>query len=95
MENGKLPLGICKQAALKLDSFLTDIAEIEEDDDLDADIKNQFHVIRECANMILSSLLCIVQEEMDEDEFTREDVVMDDIEDHYNPTGDLGDQPIE
>ena len=28
----KLPLGLCKQAVMKLDSFMTDINEIKEDE---------------------------------------------------------------
>ena len=37
--NYKIPLGLCKQAVMKLDSFINDINEIREDADIDPEDK--------------------------------------------------------
>lgn len=38
----RMPLGLCKQATMKLDAFITDIHEIKEDEDLSPEDKQMF-----------------------------------------------------
>lgn len=76
----KIPLGLCKQAVMKLDAFITDICEIKEDEDLDADDKQTFEQIAEISGSMLAAIINIVAKEIDEEEFLSEDIPMDDIE---------------
>lgn len=76
----KIPLGLCKQAVMKLDAFITDICEIKEDEDLDPDDKQTFEQIAEISGSMLAAIINIVTKEIDEEEFLSEDIPMDDIE---------------
>jgi|GEM_PF-2976008 len=76
----KLPLGIIRQAVMKLDSFIIDIKEILEDDDLDDDDRELFEKISETAGIMGAEIINIVRREMDEEEFLNENPEMDPID---------------
>lgn len=96
-KENRLPLGLCKQAVMKMDSFLSDIHEIILDEDISPEEKETFTTIKEMGQQIISHIVSIVSTEMDEDDFMNEDVQMDEI-DKYPETEDLVDiidTPIE
>jgi hypothetical protein len=75
-----LPLGLCKQAAMKLDAFISDVHEIMEDEEItDAD-RQDFRVMVDLANNIMAHLINTVNREVPEAEFLSEEVPMDDID---------------
>lgn len=76
----KIPLGLCKQAVMKLDSFMTDINEIREEEGLTAEDKQTFERIAEITGTILAAIVNIVTREMGEEEFLSEDIAMDEID---------------
>lgn len=76
----KIPLGLCKQAVMKLDSFMTDINEIREEEGLTAEDKQTFEQIAEITGTILAAIVNIVTREMGEEEFLSEDIAMDEID---------------
>lgn len=65
----RMPLGLCKQAAMKLDAFITDIHEIKEDEDLSPEDKQTFERIAEIAGAMLAAIINMVTKEMGEEEF--------------------------
>lgn len=75
----RLPLGLCKQAFMKIESFVADIHEILEDDDLTPEEKYEFIQMAEVGGLLGVRLLNIVKKECGEEEFLSEDVTMDDI----------------
>ena len=79
MTDGKLPLGILKQAVMKLDSANTDIKDAMADEDLTPDDTEALSQISEVLQNTEAFLYSIVSKEMDEDEFANEDVDMDEI----------------
>lgn len=76
----KIPLGLCKQAVMKLDSFMTDINEIREEEGLTAEDKQTFEQIAEITGTILAVIVNMVTREMGEEEFLSEDIAMDEID---------------
>lgn len=76
----KIPLGLCKQAVMKLDSFMTDINEIREEEGLTAEDKQTFEQIAEITGTILAAIVNIVTREMGEEEFLSEDIALDEID---------------
>lgn len=76
----RLPLGLCKQASLKLEAFGTDIYEILEDPDLTDEERAVFQTMREYAVTMMAQLINIVRKECGEDEFLAEQVPMDPVE---------------
>lgn len=90
----KLPLGLFKQACMKIDSFVTDIHEITEDANIDDDNKETLTRLAEMAASIEASLINIVRSEMDEEEFINENITMDEIEEYPGTIKDLLDEPI-
>lgn len=76
----KLPLGLCKQAFMKLESFMNDIHEIKEDADISVEHQENFSKMAEMAGIMQAGIINIVREECDEDEFINEEVNMDEIE---------------
>ena len=80
IKDGVIPLGLCKQAVMKLDSFLTDITEIMGDPDLSPEDKLTFSDIKETTNIIIANIVNIVKKEMDEDDFLEVQVDMDKFE---------------
>jgi len=96
-QDGKIPLGLCKQAVMKLDSFITDVKEIIEDPDLETDDKQDFETMAEMAGTMLATIVNIVNKECEEHVFLGEKIPMDGIDaypDEIDDT-DLLDTPIE
>lgn len=78
--DGKIPLGLCKQAAMKLEAFMIDIMEIKEDPDLEPEDKQDFETMAEISGTMLATLINIVNKECEEHEFLGEKIPMDDID---------------
>ena len=76
----RLPLGLCKQAFMKLESFIADIHEIREDEDLTHDEVYELTQMAEVGGMLGARLLNIIKKECDEEEFLSEDVSLDEID---------------
>jgi len=79
MTDGKLPLGILKQAVMKLDSANTDIKDAMADEDLTPDDVEALGQVSEILQNTEAYLYSMVSGEMDEDEFANEEVDMDEI----------------
>lgn len=77
-----LPLGILKQACMKLDSFMQDIHEIMEDSQVSSDDKQILMQLTEAVGTIEMNMINIVSNEMDVNEFLQESVEMDDIDEY-------------
>ena len=75
----RLPVGLFKQALMKLESFVGDIHEIREEDDLTDDEIYELTQMAEVAGILGARILNIVKKECNEDEFLNEDVAMDEI----------------
>ena len=84
-KNYKLPLGLCKQAAMKLESFISDIMEIKEDEDLEIEDKQDFETMAEISCTMLATLINIVNKECEEAEFLGEKIPMDEIDRYPEP----------
>lgn len=80
MEDNKIPLGLCKQAVMKLDSFNTDISEILEDDDIDEKDREDFMTMKEMADAMIAVILNIIEPEYSEEDFMNENIAIDDID---------------
>lgn len=90
MDEHKLPLGIIKQAVMKLDSFSIDMSEIIEDEDITQDDKEKFQTLRSTAGDMMALLINIVREEIGEEEFINEQIDLDEIDPYpEEPTDDL------
>lgn len=98
MENeSKLPLGICKQAIMKLDSFMTDVNEIAEDEEISQEYKEKFLQMSEIAGNMLATIENMVNQEIDEEAFIKEEIGMDEIDEYpfgYKDDEDLMDAQI-
>ena len=93
--DGKLPLGICKQSVMKLDSFITDMHEAKEDPDINDEQRELFTNLANMAATMQAYIVNLVSSEIGEEEFLNEDFAMDDIEEYPDFTGDIMDQSIE
>lgn len=97
--DGKLPLGLFKQASLKLDAFMTDCYEILEDPDLEQEDRDTMNTIIEVSGLIAAYIINIVSKEMGEEEFLNEQIPMDKIEkypgDENDDGGNIIDEEIE
>ena len=83
MENeSRLPLGICKQAIMKLDSFITDVNEIAEDEEITQEDKEKFLYMSELAGNMMATIENMINREMDEADFIREEIGMDEIDEY-------------
>lgn len=91
----RLPLGLCKQAALKLEAFTGDIREILEDEGLTDDEKAIFEQMVEYSSVFLAHIVNIVSKECGEEEFLGETFPMDEIGQYPGDEISLEDQPIE
>lgn len=97
---GKFPLGLCRQAVMKLDSFAGDIREIMEDPDIDNVDKENLSKMAEMAGMMMANIVNMVSREIGEEEFLSEDFEMDNIDEYPGMmeeeySDDLGELPIE
>ena len=76
----RIPLGLCKQAVMKLEAFSTDIREIIEDEDLDPSDKENFEKMAEMSGFMMANIINIIKKECDEEEFLSEQIEMDHID---------------
>lgn len=76
----RVPLGLCRQAVMKLDAFMADIHEIKEDEELSPEDRQIFEQIAEISGEMMAAIVNMVTKEMGEEEFLSEDVVMDKID---------------
>jgi hypothetical protein len=91
----KLPLGLCKQVTLKLESVITDLYEIREDEEVSEEDKEVFEKMTEIAGNMEAAMINIVSKELGEDEFMQETVPMDEIGEYPGDDVDILDQDIE
>ena len=96
-DNYKLPLGLCKQAAMKLDSFMNDIMEIKEDPDIEEMDRQDFETMAEISGTMLATIINIVNKECEEAIFLGEKIPIDDIDSYPEDIDDSSilDTPIE
>lgn len=94
IKDGKIPLGLCKQAALKLDSFMGDCHEIIQDPDLEEEDKQLFETMIETASVMAAHIVNIVSKEMGEEEFLNENIPMDDIGSYPGDDIDIMDEDV-
>ena len=88
-QDNKIPLGLCKQAVMKLDAFITDVREIIEDPDLDIEDRQDFETMAEMAGTMLATIVNIVNKECEEAVFLAETIPMDEIDEY--PEDDMSD----
>ena len=91
----KLPLGLCKQITLKLESVISDLYEIREDEDVSAEDKEVFQQMTEIAGNMEAAMINIVNKELGEEEFMQETVPMDEIGEYPGDEIDILDQSVE
>jgi hypothetical protein len=92
--NNKLPLGIMKQAVMKLDSALSDLHEIACDDDIDEIDKKDFENMSDYISNIIAAITIKASKEINEEEFIRENINMDEIEPYPGEVIDILDEII-
>ena len=73
------PLATCKQAVMKLDSALTDIKEIMEED-IDNEYKELLEKSSDCIIYAMTSIYRVVGDFTDEDSFINETIAMESID---------------
>ena len=95
MDENKLPLGLCKQVTLKLESVISDLYDIREDEDVSEEDKEIFQQMIEMAGNMEAAMINIVNKELGEEEFMQETVPMDDIGIYPGDDADILDQSIE
>lgn len=93
--DGKIPLGLCKQAALKLESFIVDINEIREDPDVDQEDKDNLEKMVEIAGTMEAMIINMISKECGEEEFLAIEVPMDEMGPYPGDDVDIEDVPIE
>lgn len=92
--DNRIPLGLLKQAVMKLDASLNDINEAKLDEDLD---ENEVHALEGCSEIIyqvMAVIVNIVNQEMEEDEFISEQIDMDEIDEYPGEEKNLLDTEI-
>lgn len=92
---GRLPLGLCRQAVMKLEAFAIDIHEILEDPDLNEDERQTFTTIAEITATMGATIVNTVTAEIGEEEFLAEMPEMDQIDQWPGSDQPIGDQPID
>ncbi len=75
----RIPLGLCKQAFMKLETAMSDIYEIMEDEDLNPDEKQVFAEIADCLSVSMAHIVNLVSKEIGEEDFLNEAIPMDEI----------------
>ena len=95
--DGRIPLGLCKQAYMKFESALGDIYEIQEDEDLEPDEKQVFAEIADCLSLFMAHIVNLVSKEIGEEEFLNETIPMDEVGTYPGDEepDDLMDAPVE
>ena len=92
--DGKLPLGILRQATMKMDSFMQDMYEACEDEDVTDDQRHTFMALAEIAGNMSAQIVNVISAEMSEEDFIREEIDMDAIESYPGTNTDLLDEEI-
>lgn len=93
--DGKIPLGLCKQAALKLESFIVDVCEIKEDPDVNESDKEDLEKMVEMAGIMEATIINMVSKECGEEEFLSIEVPMDEVGSYPGDDTDIMDEEIE
>lgn len=93
-KGGVLPLGLCRQAVLKLESAASDIREIIEEEGLDATDKENFEKMAEIIGVMMANIVNIVSKEIGEEEFLAEQPELDDIGQWPGSDVPIGEEPI-
>lgn len=93
-EGGVLPLGLCRQAVLKLESAASDIREIIEEEGLDATDKENFEKMAEIIGVMMANIVNIVSKEIGEEEFLAEQPELDEIGQWPGSDVPIGEEPI-
>lgn len=88
----KVPIGLCKQAVMKIESAMVDILEIREDELLSDENKYAMNGIAEILGQINAVIVNIVSQELGEDEFLAEVVEMDPIDPYPGDDIDIMEQ---
>ena len=73
----KIPVDLCRHAAMKRDSFITDIHEIKEDEGLSPDDRPILEQIAEMSGTMLAAIINMAAKEVGEEELLSWDTVMD------------------
>lgn len=94
LSDNKLPLGIMRQAIMKMDSFISDIHECMEDEDVTDDQKYVFQQIVETAGNMEAAIVNMASVEIPEEDFLRETITPDPIDPYPGTDDDLLDEPI-
>lgn len=76
----KIPVGICKQAVMKIESAMTDILEAREDPDISDEHRYSMEGLGEILGQCVAVIINIVNEEIGEEEFINEIIDMDEID---------------
>lgn len=76
-QDGKLPIGIMRQAVLKLDSFITDMAECMEDPDISDSDRESFSSLKDMAGEMEAQIVSVAMSEIGEEDFLNETIEMD------------------
>ena len=79
MDNTNFPLATSKQAVMKLDSALTDVKEIIEED-IPEEYKELLEQTSNCIIFAMTSIYRVVGDVTDEDEFINETIAMEAID---------------
>lgn len=79
-EKHKIPLDLCRQAALKLDGFIADVYEIREYENLVSEDRQILGQIAETAGEMLAAIIAMASKEMEEEEFLSNDMSMNEID---------------
>lgn len=79
-EEKGLPLGICRQAVMKLESALNDFNEIMEDESINDEQRYVFETLAETTGRVMASIVNMVSQEIGEEEFLGEQIEMDKID---------------
>ena len=87
MDINTFPLGVCRQAIMKLDSANIDINEMIEDEDMTEDNREILRNISEYLCVFQAALTNLAAEVMGEEEFLSETLQMDEIDEY--PTSDI------
>ena len=86
----EVPLGLLKQASMKLAAAMSDINEIKEDDWTPPAVKEQMDAASEAVGNIIAFLTNTAMQGVDEETFLREEIAMDEItEPEMDPVEEL------
>lgn len=94
MGDNKLPLGIMRQAVMKMDSFISDIHECIEDEDLSTEQRDIFYQLSEMAGSMQAAIVNMANTEIGEEDFLSENIPLDNIDPYPGTSDDLLDEQI-